>query len=57
METVTTRIPDDDDVKALPEREAVSSADRPEVHRRLIRYRLSDWRRDRALGQFRGHTT
>lgn len=48
METVTTRIPEDDE-HALAELEEEMSADRSEVLRRLIRQGLDDWRKDRAL--------
>lgn len=48
METVTTRIPEEDE-SALSELEDEMSADRSEVLRRLIRQGLEDWRRDRAL--------
>ena len=48
METVTTRIPEDDET-ALAELEAELSADRSEVLRRLIRQGLDEWRREKAL--------
>ena len=48
METVTTRIPEDDE-SALSQLEDEMSADRSEVLRRLIRQGLEDWRRERAL--------
>jgi predicted HTH domain antitoxin len=55
METVTTRIPEDDE-KLLSELEAEMAADRSEVLRRLIRDGLEDWRRERALEQLREQT-
>lgn len=55
METVTTRIPEDDEV-ALGELEDEMSADRSEVLRRLIRQGLSDWKKEKALEQLREHT-
>lgn len=48
METVTTRIPEEDE-RLLAELESDWSADRSEVLRRLIRDGLDDWRRERAL--------
>jgi len=54
MKTVTTRIPEDDE-EVLAELEAELSADRSEVLRRLIRQGLEDWRKERALKQFRNH--
>lgn len=54
METVTTRIPEDDE-EALAELEAEMSADRSEVLRRLIRQGLEDWRKERALNQLQDH--
>lgn len=54
METVTTRIPEDDE-EALAELEAELSADRSTVLRRLIRQGLEEWRKDRALEQLRDH--
>ncbi|WP_254521587.1 UPF0175 family protein [Natrinema caseinilyticum] len=54
MKTVTTRIPEADE-EALADLEEEMSADRSEVLRRLIRQGLSDWRRERALEQFRDH--
>jgi predicted HTH domain antitoxin len=48
METVTARIPEDDE-RALSELENEMSADRSEVLRRLIRQGLEDWRKERAL--------
>lgn len=55
METVTTRIPEDDET-ALAELEAELSADRSEVLRRLIRDGLDDWRREKALEQLADHS-
>jgi ATP-dependent protease HslVU (ClpYQ) peptidase subunit len=52
METVTTRIPEDDE-RLLSELEAEWSADRSEVLRRLIAEGLDDWRRERALDELR----
>jgi len=54
METVTTRIPEDDE-NALSELEAEMSADRSEVLRRLIRQGLEEWRRERALDLLGDH--
>jgi predicted HTH domain antitoxin len=54
METVTTRIPEDDE-KLLSELEEEMAADRSEVLRRLIRDGLEDWRKDKALDQLREH--
>lgn len=54
METVTTRIPEDDE-EALAELEAELSADRSTVLRRLIRQGLEEWRKERALEQLRDH--
>ncbi|MHB9287840.1 UPF0175 family protein [Halobacteriales archaeon Cl-PHB] len=48
METVTTRIPEEDE-ELLSELEAEQSADRSEVLRRLIRDGLTEWRKERAL--------
>lgn len=48
METVTTRIPEDDE-STLSELEDEMSADRSEVLRRLIRQGLEQWRTERAL--------
>lgn len=57
METVTTRIPEDDEA-FLSELEREMSADRSEVLRRLIRDGLEDWREEKALEQLRnGETT
>lgn len=54
METVTTRIPEDDE-EALSELEREMSADRSEVLRRLIRQGLEDWRTEKALEQLEEH--
>lgn len=54
METVTTRIPEEDE-KALSELEAELTADRSEVLRRLIRDGLTEWRKEQALEQLRDH--
>lgn len=54
MKTVTTRIPEDDE-EVLSELEMEMSADRSEVLRRLIRQGLSDWRKEKALEEFREH--
>lgn len=48
METVTTRIPEDDQI-ALSKLEEEMGADRSEVLRRLIRQGLDDWRKEKAL--------
>ena len=57
METVTTRIPEEDE-EALSELEAELTADRSEVLRRLIRQGLSDWRKEKALEKLEaGETT
>jgi len=54
METVTTRIPEEDE-EALSELEAELTADRSEVLRRLIRQGLTDWRKEKALEQLAEH--
>lgn len=54
METVTTRIPEDDEA-LLAELQEEMSADRSEVLRRLIHQGLSEWRRERALDALRDH--
>lgn len=54
MKTVTTRIPEDDE-ETLSELEREMTADRSEVLRRLIRQGLTDWRKDKALEEFREH--
>lgn len=54
METVTTRIPEEDEA-LLAELQEEMSADRSEVLRRLIRQGLEDWRRERALDSLRDH--
>ena len=54
METVTTRIPEEDE-EALAELEAELTADRSEVLRRLIRQGLTDWRKEKALEQLSDH--
>ena len=54
METVTTRIPEEDE-EALSELEAELTADRSEVLRRLIRQGLTDWRKEKALEQLADH--
>lgn len=54
METVTTRIPEDDE-RALSELEEEWSADRAEVLRRLIGDGLEAWRREKALERLRDH--
>lgn len=54
METVTTRIPEEDEA-LLAELQEEMSADRSEVLRRLIRQGLADWRRERALDSLREH--
>lgn len=54
METVTTRIPEDDEA-ALAELEREMSADRSEVLRRLIRDGLDEWRTERALERLADH--
>jgi predicted HTH domain antitoxin len=54
METVTTRIPEDDE-KLLSELEEEMAADRSEVLRRLIRDGLEEWRKEKALDQLREH--
>lgn len=54
MKTVTTRIPEDDE-EALSELEQELTADRSEVLRRLIRQGLTDWRKEKALGELREH--
>ena len=55
METVTTRIPEDDE-EALSALEEELTADRSEVLRRLIRQGLRDWRQEKAVKQLREHT-
>jgi len=54
METVTTRIPEEDEA-FLAELQEEMSADRSEVLRRLIHDGLSDWRREKALDSLRDH--
>lgn len=54
METVTTRIPEEDE-EALSELEAELTADRSEVLRRLIRDGLTEWQKEKALEQLRDH--
>jgi predicted HTH domain antitoxin len=54
METVTTRIPEDDE-EALSELEDELTADRSEVLRRLIRQGLTEWRKEKALEQLQDH--
>lgn len=54
MKTVTTRIPEDDEI-ALSELEEETSADRSEVLRRIIRKGLNDWKKERALEKLRNH--
>ena len=54
METVTTRIPEEDEA-LLAELQEEMSADRSEVLRRLIRQGLADWRREKALDSLREH--
>jgi predicted HTH domain antitoxin len=54
METVTTRIPEEDEA-LLAELQEEMSADRSEVLRRLIRQGLADWRREKALDALRDH--
>ena len=54
MKTVTTRIPEDDEV-ALSELEEETSADRSEVLRRIIRKGLNDWKKERALEKLENH--
>lgn len=54
METVTTRIPQEDE-ELLSELEAELSADRSEVLRRLVRQGLADWQKERALEALRNH--
>lgn len=54
METVTTRIPEDDE-ELLAQLQEELGADRSEVLRRLIRDGLDDWRREKALDQLRDH--
>lgn len=55
METVATRIPDDD-AEGLAELEADMSADRSKVLRRLIRQGLDEWPKKRALDWLRDHS-
>lgn len=54
METVTTRIPEEDEA-LLAELQEEMSADRSEVLRRLIHQGLADWRREKAIGSLRDH--
>ncbi|MDJ1431934.1 UPF0175 family protein [Halostagnicola sp. A-GB9-2] len=54
MKTVTTRIPETDE-DVLSELEEEMSADRSEVLRRLIKQGLTDWRKEKALEEFREH--
>ena len=54
MKTVTTRIPEDDEI-ALSELEEETSADRSEVLRRIIRKGLNDWKKERALEKLENH--
>lgn len=54
METVTTRIPEEDE-EVLSELEAELAAGRSEVLRRLIRQGLTDWRKEKALEQLVEH--
>ena len=54
METVTTRIPEEDEA-LLAELQEEMSADRSEVLRRLIHRGLSEWRRQKALDSLREH--
>ena len=50
METVTTRIPEEDEAR-LEELQAELNADRSEVLRRLIHDGLAEWRKERALSK------
>lgn len=54
METVTTRIPEEDEA-LLAELQEEMSADRSEVLRRLIHQGLADWRREKAIDSLREH--